>query len=283
MERRALGSTGVRLSVIGFGGIAVMNTEPAEASKIVAEAIDRGIDYFDVAPSYGNAQEKLGPALEPYRGKVFLACKTGKRTAAEAQKELEDSLRLMRTDHFDLYQLHGVTTMEDVETILGPGGALETFVKARQKGTIRFIGFSAHSEEAALALMDRFDFTSVLFPINWACWLKSGFGKKVVARAEEKGVARLALKTLAERRWAEGEAKKWPKCWYKPVDTYADAALALRFTLGKPVTAAVMPSHADLHWWGCDAARNLKPLTEGEEAALAERARSLDTIFPQSK
>jgi aryl-alcohol dehydrogenase-like predicted oxidoreductase len=283
MEKRAFGSTGIRLSVIGFGGIAVMNTESAEAARIVAEAIDRGIDYFDVAPSYGNAQEKLGPALEPYRSKVFLACKTGKRTAAEAQQELDDSLRLMRTDHFDLYQLHGVTTMEDVETILGPGGALETFLKAREQGKIRFIGFSAHTEEAALALLDRFDFTSVLFPINWACWLKSGFGRKVIEKAEQKGVARLALKALAERRWAEGEEKKWPKCWYKPVGTYKEAALALRFTLGKSVTAAVMPSHADLLWWGCDAAQHLSPLSPSEEETLAQKARDLDAIFPQQK
>jgi aryl-alcohol dehydrogenase-like predicted oxidoreductase len=283
MERRAFGATGVRLSVIGFGGIAVMNTEPVEAAKIVAEAVDRGIDYFDVAPSYGNSQDRLGPALEPYRKKVFLACKTGKRTAAEAEKELENSLRALRTDHFDLYQFHAVKTMEEVETILGPGGAMELFVKARQKGTIRFIGFSAHTEEAALALMDRFDFTSVLFPINWACWLKSGFGKKVVEKAERQGVARLALKALAERRWAEGDVKKWPKCWYKPVDSYQDAALALRFTLGKQVTAAVMPSHADLLWWGCDAVRHLSPLSEGEEAALAEKARSLEALFPEPR
>jgi len=281
MEKRALGSTGVRLSVIGFGGIAVKDTEPDEAGRIVAEAVDRGIDYFDVAPSYGNAQEKLGPALEPYRSRVFLACKTGQRTAVEARKELENSLRTLRTDHFDLYQLHGVTTMEDVETILGPGGALETLVKAREEGLIRFIGFSAHTEEAALALMDRFDFTSVLFPVNWACWLKSGFGRKVLEKAEEKGVARLALKALAERRWADGEEKKWPKCWYKPVGSSQEAALALRFTLGKSVTAAVMPSHADLLWWGCDAAQRWKPLSEAEEEALARKARDLDAIFPQ--
>src|SRR6266545_2218329 len=102
MERRELGRTGEALSIVGFGGIVVMDVEPPEASRLVAEAIDRGVNYFDVAPSYGNAEERLGPALEPYRDQVFLACKTGKRTKTAAAAELRESLGRMRTDHFDL-------------------------------------------------------------------------------------------------------------------------------------------------------------------------------------
>ena len=110
LERRSLGRTGERLSIIGFGGIVVMNATTTEAADRVAHAIDRGVNYFDVAPSYGNAEEMLGPALEPYRKQVFLACKTQKRDRAGATAELERSLAHMRTDHFDLYQLHAVTT-----------------------------------------------------------------------------------------------------------------------------------------------------------------------------
>lgn len=281
MERRPFGSTGEKVSVVGFGGIIVMNEEPARAKEVVAEAVDRGVTYFDVAPGYGNAEERLGPALAPHRKKVFLACKTGKRRAAEAQAELEQSLARLKTDHVDLYQHHGVTTMEDVETIFGPGGAMETFVKAREKGLARFLGFSAHGEEAALALMDRFLFDSVLFPFNWACWLKAGFGERVLHKAEKKGMARLALKTLAKRRLAEGEERPWPKCWYKPVDSYEEAVQAMRFTLTKPVTAAVSPGQAELLWWMCDAAGHLRPLSTHEQEALAEEAAALDTIFPQ--
>ena len=105
-----------------------------EADQYVGEAIDRGINYFDVAPSYGNAEQMLGPALAPYRDGVFLACKTGRRDAAGAQEELENSLRLMQTDHFDLYQLHAITSDEDVQQAFGPGGAMETFLKARDAG-----------------------------------------------------------------------------------------------------------------------------------------------------
>ena len=156
IPRRPLGNTGWQLSVVGFGGIVVMNEMPDDAKALVAQAIERDINYFDVAPSYGNAEQRLGPALEPYRKDVFLACKTQERTKAGAAAELQRSLERLRTDHFDLYQFHAVTTMTDVQTIFGPGGAMEAFLEAREKGQIRYIGFSAHSEAAALAMLDRF-------------------------------------------------------------------------------------------------------------------------------
>ncbi len=282
MEKRLLGKTGEKLSIVGFGGIVVMNEEPASAARLVAQAVERGVNYFDVAPSYGNAQEKLGPALEPYRKNVFLACKTEERLRAGAEAALSNSLRLLRTDHFDLYQLHGVSKMEEVEQITGPGGALEAFVEAQRQGKVRFLGFSAHSEEAALALMDRFSFASVLFPFNWVLW-NHGFGPAVVAGAEKRGVGRLALKSLARRPWREGERERSrsPKCWYCPAETAEEAALALRFTLSRPITAAVSPSHAELLWWACDAADRFTPLSQAEEAQLAQQAAQLDTIFPE--
>jgi aryl-alcohol dehydrogenase-like predicted oxidoreductase len=282
MERRKLGKTGESLSVVGFGGILVSSEEATYAAEVVAKAAnERGINYFDVAPTYGNAEEVLGPALEPYRDSVFLACKTGKRTAAEAEQELHQSLRNLRTDHFDLYQLHAVKTLEEVDQITGPGGALETFVKARESGKTRFLGFSAHSEEAALALMDRFDFDTILYPINWVCWHQGGFGARTLSGARERGMGILALKTMAKRRWKEGEERRWSKTWYSPVDTYEEAELAVRFTLSKPITAGTSPGHEELLWWMCDAAEKFSPLTEEEDAALAERGKGLEYIFPQ--
>lgn len=279
MEQRRYGTTDVKLSIVGFGGILVMNEEAETASRLVSQSIDRGVNYFDVAPSYGNAEEMLGPALEPYRQKVFLACKTQKRTAEEAQEELDRSLELLRTDHFDLYQLHAVTTQEDVDTILGPGGAMETFLKARDKGKVRFLGFSAHSEEAALSLLSAFSFDSVLFPVNWVTWLTGRFGPRVVPRAKEKGAAVLALKTLAKRKWEENEERTFDKAWYHPVDSYEEALLAFRFTMSKGVTAAVTPGHEKFLWWACDAAEEYTPLSEEEEKALEDRAKGLDPIF----
>jgi predicted aldo/keto reductase-like oxidoreductase len=267
--------------MIGFGGILVMDEDPPTASRLVAEAVDRGINYFDVAPTYGNAEERLGPALEPYRKSVFLACKTEKRTAAEATEALHGSLEHLRTDYFDLYQLHAVTTMEEVEQILGPGGALEAFVQAREEGLVRYLGFSAHSEEAAVALLDGFGFDSILFPFNWVCWHKGKFGPRALEKAQQKGVGILALKALAKRKWKEDEEHKWSKAWYAPVDTFGEASLAVRFTLSKPLTAAVSPGHVELLRWACDTVDQFTPLTEEEDALLAERSQGLDPIFPQ--
>jgi aryl-alcohol dehydrogenase-like predicted oxidoreductase len=158
IARRTLGKTGEQLSIIGFGGIVVMNEDPGTAANIVAEAVDRGVNYFDVAPSYGNAQERLGPALAPYRNKSFLACKTEGRMKDDSRAQLEQSLKLLKTDHFDLYQFHALTKMTDLDKVLGPGGAMETMEAAKKEGKIRYIGFSVHSVETALAAMDRYNF-----------------------------------------------------------------------------------------------------------------------------
>ena len=273
LEKRSLGKTGEMLSMIGFGGIVVMNATPEEASAAVRHAIDAGINYFDVAPSYGDAELKLGPALEPYRKNVFLACKTGMRTKAEARKELEQSLKNLRTDHFDLYQHHAVTTLEEVDTILGPGGSMETFVEARNEGKIRFIGFSAHSVEAAMALMDRFDFDTILFPFNYATWNAGNFGPQVMARAKEKNMGILALKAMAKGPWQEGaDRTAYPKCWYEPLMSQEDITMGLRFTLSHPVTAAIPPGEEKLFRQALNVSGNLKPLKKSEIQAIKEKA-----------
>jgi len=259
--------------MIGFGGIVVMNATPEEASAAVRHAIDAGINYFDVAPSYGDAELKLGPALEPYRKNVFLACKTGMRTKVEARKELDQSLKNLRTDHFDLYQHHAVTTLEEVDTILGPGGSMETFVEARNEGKIRFIGFSAHSVEAAMALMDRFDFDTILFPFNYATWNAGNFGPQVMARAKEKNMGILALKAMAKGPWQEGaDRTAYPKCWYEPLMSQEDITMGLRFTLSHPVTAAIPPGEEKLFRQALNVSGNLKPLKKSEIQAIKEKA-----------
>ena len=258
MQKRVLGRTGKRLSVIGFGGIVVTDVSPADAAEYVARAIDRGINYFDVAPSYGNAEQRLGPALEAYRDQVFLACKTLQRSAKDVDAELNRSLERLQTDHFDLYQFHGVSSLEEADQVLAPGGALEAFIAAKERGLIHHIGFSAHSEDAALRLLDAFPFDSVLLPINLFCWRDGAFGPRVCEKAVEKGTGILAIKALARRPWQEGERKKWPKCWYSPIDSAPEARAALSFTLSQPVTAAISPSHVELLWLACDAADVLR-------------------------
>ncbi len=280
MEQRILGRTGVALSVVGVGGLVPTNETASKVSEIVTCAVNRGINFFDTGPSYTDSEELLGPALKPYRKSVFLACKTDGRTSKESLRELHQSLKRLQTDYFDLYQLHSVANLEDVAQITGPNGALETLVKAQQQGLVRYLGFSAHSEEVALALLNEFDFDTILFPFNWVCWHQIDLGPAVLRKAQEKNTGVLAIKALAKRRVKEGEEKRWPKCWYIPVDDPDEASLALRFTLSKAVTSAVSPSHAELLWWACDAAEHLSPLSDKEEALLARLSKGLDPIFP---
>lgn len=130
------------------------------------------------------------------------------RTKKQATLELYDSLKKLETDYFDLYQLHVIITTEEVEQIFAPNGAFESFIEAKRKGLIRYIGFSAHTEEAAIALMDLFNFDSILFPFNWVCWFKDNFGPKVLSKAQKQHLGILALKALAKRTWNENEEKK---------------------------------------------------------------------------
>ena len=271
----------IQLSIIGFGGIVVVGQEQKDADREVARAFERGVNYFDVAPQYGNgeAEIKLGNALRPYRKNVFLACKTLERTAEGARRELERSLDRAHTDHFDLYQFHAVSNMKDVETILGPGGAAETFMKARDEGKVRYLGCSAHSVEAVLALMDRFKLDSILFPTNYVCFAQGDFGPQVIAKAKEKGVARMALKAIARTRVARGAEKKYAKCWYEPLDDPEQARRALRFTLSQDITATVPAGDERLFRMVLDMAMDFKPMSAGEQKKLLASAAGIEPIF----
>ena len=282
LPQRDYGMTGVKLSIIGFGGIVVKDAEQQHANRVVAEAIEKGVNYFDVAPTYGNAELKLGPALEPYRKKVFLACKTTQRKREGATAELKESLKRLRTDYFDLYQLHAITDVEkDVDTVFAKDGAMEVFIEAKKQGQIRYLGFSAHSEEAALAAMERFDFDSILFPINFATFYKGNFGHKVIATAKSKGVARLALKSLARQRWPKDDPsrKEYPKCWYQPLTEREEARLGLYFTLSQSVTAAIPPGEESLFRMAVDLAMALKPISKDDLEKVKQMAKSLNPIF----
>jgi aryl-alcohol dehydrogenase-like predicted oxidoreductase len=282
VQYRVLGKTGQSLSVIGFGAMLVRDVSTAEASKLVQRGLDAGINYFDVAPSYGNAQDMLGPALEPYRSNVFLACKTTKRDAAAARAELENSLRVLRTDHFDLYQLHAMTTMAEVEQVFGPGGAMETFEQARSEGKARLLGFSAHSAEVAVELLRRYPFASVLTPINFGIYLKGHFGPQIVEACQRAGAGLLALKSMAWTKLPEGTAREqrhWTKCWYEPITDPEIARLALRFTLSLPVTAAITPGHPELWEMALPVGEEVQPLTPAERERLLRLAEQIDPLF----
>jgi predicted aldo/keto reductase-like oxidoreductase len=281
IARRALGQTGEQLSMIGFGGIMLMNGDPGMAANLVAEAVDRGINYFDIAPSYGNAQERLGPALAPYRSKCFLACKTEGRMKDDSRAQLEQSLKYLKTDHVDLYQFHALTKMADLDKVLGPGGAMETMEAAKKEGKIRYIGFSVHSVETALAALDRYNFDSVLFPVNWVLFSQANFGPQILKRAQEKKMGILAIKGMAKTVWpaAEKPHHPQPNCWYKPAGFPDEASLGLRWTLGHPITAAIPPGDEQYFRLAMDVAQNFKPLEAHEEQALLGSGHGVEPIF----
>jgi aryl-alcohol dehydrogenase-like predicted oxidoreductase len=272
---------GIELSIVGFGGIVVCGMRQAEADRSVELAIDRGVNYFDVAPSYfdGEAEVKLGSALRGKREAVFLACKTEARDAVGSRKELERSLMRAHSDRFDLYQFHGVTTRAEVETILGPGGAGETFLKAREEGSVRYLGASCHSVEAALALIEAFPLDSILFPFNYVCAAMGDFGPQVLEAAAKRGIARLALKSLALTPWAESEEKAYPKCWYRPLGDREAARASLYYTLSQPITAALPPGDERLLWLALDLACDFQPLDGKAQEAVLASARGIDPIF----
>jgi aryl-alcohol dehydrogenase-like predicted oxidoreductase len=282
IPKRRLGRTGWDLSIIGMGGIVIMNATPAVANNTVAEAVEAGVNYFDVAPSYGDAQQLLGPALKPYRTRVFLACKTGCRDRAGAAAALDESLRRLKTDYVDLYQFHALTTVDDVERIMAPGGAMEAFQAGRKAGKLRWIGFSAHSPEAALAALDRYRFDTVLFPVNFALTSRENFGPQVIAHAHQKGAGMLAIKAMAKGKWPagiSGNARPNPKEWYEPCSEPEEAALALRWALSQKITSAIPPGDERYFPLAMYVGQNFRPIEPEEEKLLMAHARNVVPIF----
>ena len=283
LPKRNLGKTGEKLSIVGFGGLSLNQVEQSVCNDSVSMAMDRGVNYFDVAPEYGDAEERMGIALQGKRDRVFLSCKTGKRDKSGAEAELHRSLTRLKTDHFDLYQLHHIRSKDETEQALGPGGAMEAFVEAKQKGLVRFLGFSAHTTKAALLAMESFPFDTIMFPVNFMEWLKIGFGPPVVKKAKEKGMGIIAIKPMFGGLWPPGgerPQRKWQFGWYKPVSDPVEVDLALRFTLSQPVTTVVPPSDVRLIRLATDVVpRTARPLTDPERDKLRELAKPLVSYF----
>ena len=233
-----------------------------------------GINYFDVAPSYGNAQERLGPALAPYRKNCFLACKTEGRMKDDSRKQLEESLRLLKTDHVDLYQFHALTKMTELDKVLGPGGAMETMEAAKKEGKIRYIGFSVHSAGNGAGRAGPLQLRHRAVPGELGAVHPGNFGPQILKKAQEKQMGILALKGMAKTVWSAGQKQNHPepKCWYQPAAFPDEASLGLRWTLGHPITAAIPPGDERYFRLAMDVAQNYKPLEPHEEQALLARA-----------
>ena len=282
MVRRPLGSTGYDIAPVVYGGIVSRQDGQEASDRYVAYAVEHGINYFDVAPSYGDAQEKLGPSLVPYRKDVFLACKTQERRRDAAQKELEESFRLLKTDYFDNYQMHSMTTAEDIEVAFGPGGAMETLVRAKEQGYARKLGVTCHNEDVALKALSLYDFDTVLFPLNWTLNLGKDFGTRIAKAAKEKGVGLLGMKTLIHRAWhddAERYASRFPKSWCMPISGDDRLGIAaVKYTLSLGADAVVPPGNFESFSFVVEHIDEClkNPLTEDDVAFLKEELKKID-------
>lgn len=282
MLKRALGNTGYEIFPVVYGGIVSMKDGQEASDRYVFFAIEHGVNYFDVAPSYGDAQEKLGKSLVPYRKNIYLACKTGERRRENSQKELEESLRLLKTDYFDNYQLHALSKSEDIETAFGPDGAMETLIRAKEKGLTRKLGITCHNEEIALKALSLYDFDTVMFPLNWSLALGKNFGVRIAEKAKENGIGLFGMKTLIHRAWVDKEernASRFPKSWCMPItDDDRLKIAAMKYTLSLGADALVPPGSFESFSFAVqhiDECIN-NPLTEEDTAFLKEELVKID-------
>jgi aryl-alcohol dehydrogenase-like predicted oxidoreductase len=285
LEKRRLGKTEYSASILTLGGCGPGMVSQGEANKSVELVMKHGVNMIDVAPSYGNAEVRLRPWVEKYRGHLFLAEKTMKRTKKEALEELHRSLENLGTDHFDLYQFHAVGTIDELKQIFGKGGAMEAFKEAKETGLIRFIGITGHEDvRVHIKALEMFDFDTVLAPINVASMAHpypvNDF-RPLLKMAKERGIGVIAIKSMLRRRWT-GEKKYGT--WYEPVEDANEAEMALKFALSQEgVTTYSLPCDVKLWPTVLEAAERFRKVDEKEQEEIIEYARKhlFKPLFPE--
>jgi uncharacterized protein len=261
IPKRTLGRTGEKLTIVGMGGARFHLIPFEDGAALVRRAYEIGINYFDMARSYwnGRAEEVYGAAIPPFRKKIFLTSKSGVRTRQGAEAELETSLRLMKTDYLDLWQMHGINTKDDVQKSLAPGGALEAFVAAKKAGKVRFIGFTGHADPAFnLEMLRSYDgFDTMLMPLHVADTVYLSFEKNALPASVERGIGQFGMKIFGN-------------AFLLRTFSVQDC---LRYTLSLPVTAVALgfTSPGQLED-DVRIAQNFKPLTSEEMDKLRARA-----------
>jgi aryl-alcohol dehydrogenase-like predicted oxidoreductase len=259
IPKRKLGKTGVDVTILGLGGEGVLRTYgyEREAYDLIHRAIDLGINYFESARAYSGSESYYGESLRERRKEIFLTSKSHARKKKGALLHLQETLRNMKTDHLDLWQVHDVRTEKEIEEIFGPHGALEAFVEAKDKGLVRFIGVTGHHDPLVTQqCLQRFDFDTVLIPVNPAEPAYKSYLTEVIPLAMKKGMGIIGMKV-----YFRGFADKLP--WFETMEPF------FRFALSQPTTTAVI---------GCDDVEQLEenvkfagsfsPMTEKETQEL---------------
>jgi aryl-alcohol dehydrogenase-like predicted oxidoreductase len=265
IPKRVFGKTGVKLTIIGLAsGRFYLTPSDAEAVALTRRAVELGINYFDTAHTYwgGHSEEIYGQALPEFRKQIFLTTKSNKRLRGEAEAELDLSLKRMKTDYVDLWQVHEIGSRDEVERVFGPGGAIEAFEAAKKAGKCRFIGFTGHRDpEVHLEMLRRYDkWDTILMPLHVADPLYLSFEKLVLPIAVERGMGIQGMKNFGNAKLLQSFSIR--EC--------------LSYVLSLPVhcTAVGCTSAGQLED-DVRVAKSFKPLSLNQMAALNKRAEGL--------
>lgn len=300
MEYRRLGRTEHMSSVVIFGAAAVGMVDEATAAAALGRAWGAGVNHIDIAPTYGEAELRVGPWLAQHRRQIFLGCKTRERTKDGAAKELQRSLERLRTDHVDLYQLHAVTDIETLDETLTPGGALAAILQARDEGLLRYIGITGHGHQAPVVFAEalrRFPFDTVMFPLNSVLYANPTYrrdAQALLARCQENDVGVQIIKSAARQPWpgagvrqrvmrmpAPEERERLPyTTWYEPHDQQEAIDQAVWFVLSQPGVTAIASS-GDIRILArvLDSVSRLRRLSAAEQESLVATTDPAHTVF----
>jgi aryl-alcohol dehydrogenase-like predicted oxidoreductase len=283
METRRYGRTEHLSTVAVFGAVAFWQISQEDADKVLELVIEAGINHIDVAPSYGQAEIRIGPWMPRERNRFFLGCKTLERTKDGAWKELHQSLKHLQTETFDLYQCHAVTTMEELDAITMNGGALEAFVEARREGLTKFIGITGHGAETPkifLEALRRFDFDTVMFPLNFVQMANPGFrgyAEELIAACKAKDVGTLIIKSVTKAPW--GERQHTATTWYEPFDNIAEIQSAVNFVLSHDVSGLCTAGDTRILPLVIQACENFSRLSKEQMEEMIESGKQFEPLF----
>ena len=286
METRLLGRTGHQSSVITFGAIMVGKKHITQkiADQLIELALSQGVNHIDVAPTYGEAMERLAPWMPQIRSRIFLGTKTGVRTRAGARESIHNCLTRLGVKDVDLFQLHGISSMESLDEVTRVGGALEALIEAKNQGLTKWIGITGHGPESPniqLEALKRFDFDTIMFPINAAIWPNKQYRiatNKLIETAEARNVGIQAIKMLARGGWGNNN----PDCstWYDPHRDQINIDNCIWWLLSHPVHTAPSTGEHTLFGKILDAAKRFQPLTKQDQMQIV---RSQNIHIPEPK
>lgn len=283
MEKRRFGRTNHDSTIAIFGAAAFYEISQAEADKSMENVIAAGVNHIDVAPGYGQAEERLGPWMLQIRDRFFLGCKTGERQKAGASAEMRRSLERLRIDKFDLFQLHGITSIEELDQVTALGGALEAIIDARAEGLTDYIGITGHGNHAPavfLEALDRFNFDTVLFPINFIQWADAEYrrsAEELLRQCRNKDVGVMVIKAIAKQPW--GDRQRNYTTWYEPFDDPDQVQRSVNFALSQDVTGLCTSADVTILPMYLEACERFEPMEEEQQEALVSTADDYETIF----